>query len=113
MIAGFCEEEEFEGALEVLREMKRRGCKPEVVSYNILLMGMCRAGQWRNARDLFEDMPRRGCRPDVVTYRSLFDGMCAAGEVLAGGNQLDEVSGGTAGRGEIELGKLMDFLRHS
>lgn len=80
IIAGFCEEEDFNASFEALREMKRRGCEPDVVSYNTIVVGMCRAGRWRDARDLFDDMPRQGCRPDVVTYRALLDGICAAGE---------------------------------
>ncbi|RCV15648.1 hypothetical protein SETIT_3G074000v2 [Setaria italica] len=75
MIAGFCEDErDPSAAFAVLDDMQKCGCKPNAVTYNMLL------GRWQDANELVEDMPRRGCPPDVVTYRMLFDGLCAAGE---------------------------------
>ncbi|KAJ0964873.1 hypothetical protein J5N97_026011 [Dioscorea zingiberensis] len=91
MIAGFCEEREFDAAFEVLNEMVKHGCKADVVSYNTIIAGFCKENRWREACDLFEDMPRRECRPDVITYRTLFDGMCESGEFQEAKAILDEM----------------------
>ncbi|KAH7657744.1 Tetratricopeptide-like helical domain-containing protein [Dioscorea alata] len=91
MIAGFCEEKEFDAVFEALNEMEKNGCKADVVSYNTIIAGFCKEKRWRDALDLFEDMPRRECRPDVVSYRTLFDGLCESGEFGEAMAILDEM----------------------
>ncbi|KAM3382624.1 hypothetical protein P3S68_008199 [Capsicum galapagoense] len=58
--------------------MEGKGCKPDVISYNVIIRGLCDDGKLREASDLLDDMPRRRCKPDVVSYRVYFDELCKA-----------------------------------
>ncbi|KAL5997779.1 hypothetical protein ACLOJK_008709 [Asimina triloba] len=91
MIAGFCNDKEFDSAFSVLHEMREKGCKPDVLSYNTIIAGFCRESRLRDACDLFEDMPRQECFPDVVSYRTLFDGLCNVLEYQEAACILDEM----------------------
>ncbi|CAI9754961.1 unnamed protein product [Fraxinus pennsylvanica] len=71
--------------------MEKNGCKPDVISYNVIISGLCREGKAREAHDLLEDMPRRKCFPDVVTYRILVDGLCDQMHLKEGAGILDEM----------------------
>ncbi|GJN35796.1 hypothetical protein PR202_gb24603 [Eleusine coracana subsp. coracana] len=75
----------------LLEDMKKSGCKVDVVSYNTLLVGLCKLGRWQDASELLEDMPMRGCSPDVVTYRIFFDAMCSDGAFQEADQVLDEM----------------------
>ena len=68
MIAGFCDDKDFDASFEVVNEMERNGTKVDVVSYKTIISGFCKEGWWRDA-ELFEDMPRRECEPNVLTYK--------------------------------------------
>lgn len=68
----------WEGALEVLGEMKR-GQKdanrmgevvpcPDVISFNTAIGACGKAGRWCEALELLEEMPKRGLEPDAISY---------------------------------------------
>nr|DAD23255.1 TPA_asm: hypothetical protein HUJ06_024718 [Nelumbo nucifera] len=76
MISGFCNEKDFDSAYALLNEMtENKGCKPDVISYNVIIFRFCMDRRLKEAIELFEDVPRRKCAPKV-SYRILFDGPC-------------------------------------
>ncbi|KAL0306591.1 UNVERIFIED_CONTAM: putative pentatricopeptide repeat-containing protein [Sesamum radiatum] len=85
------EEKEFDLAFAALSEMEKEGCKPDVISYNVIIAGLCREKKVREANKLLEDMPRLQCPPDVVTYKTLFDGLCDVQQFKEAACILDEM----------------------
>ncbi|XP_038899857.1 pentatricopeptide repeat-containing protein At3g22470, mitochondrial-like [Benincasa hispida] len=67
---------------EMLHETGRYGinCKPDVISYSIIIDGLCKDRQEDKARELFEEMKAQGMVPDVISYNSLIHGFCRSGK---------------------------------
>ncbi|KAJ6688098.1 hypothetical protein OIU74_016742 [Salix koriyanagi] len=68
-------------ALEMLKEMVKRGLTPNLISYNTMLKGYFRAGQINEAWNFFLEMKKRDCEIDVVTYTTVIHGFGVAGEI--------------------------------
>ncbi|KAL5569571.1 hypothetical protein UlMin_026146 [Ulmus minor] len=68
-------------ALEVLEEMVKKGLKPNLSSYNIMLKGYLRDGQIKEAWEFFLEIKKRKCEIIVVTNTTLkiFDVMVGEG----------------------------------
>ncbi|KAL5569573.1 hypothetical protein UlMin_026148 [Ulmus minor] len=68
-------------ALEVLEEMVKKGLKPNLSSYNIMLKGYLRDGQIKEAWEFFFEIKKRKCEIIVVTNTTLkfFDVMVGEG----------------------------------
>ncbi|XP_078440640.1 pentatricopeptide repeat (PPR) superfamily protein [Wolffia australiana] len=62
-------------ALKIFLEMKRRGYRPNAVSYTTLIDGFARAGDLEAARRLYDEMRERGVAPNSLTYSSLLKGV--------------------------------------
>ncbi|XP_059277864.1 putative pentatricopeptide repeat-containing protein At1g53330 [Lycium ferocissimum] len=75
LIKGLCKVDDLLGYID---EMEGKGCKPDVISCNVIIRGLCDDGKLREASELLDDMPRRRCKPDVVSYRIYLDGLCKA-----------------------------------
>lgn len=63
----------------LLDEMVRGGCHPNVVTYNRLIHSYGRANFLSKAMNVFEQMQESGCEPDRVTYCTLIDIHAKAG----------------------------------
>ncbi|MBA0562969.1 hypothetical protein Golob_007986, partial [Gossypium lobatum] len=59
--------------------MKVKGCNPDIVHYNTVILGFCREGRAMDAVKVLEDMPSNGCLPNLVSYRTLVGGLCDQG----------------------------------
>ncbi|CAI9778327.1 unnamed protein product [Fraxinus pennsylvanica] len=76
--------------------MKVKGCNPDIVHYNTVILGRA-----SDACKVLEDMPSNGCLPILVSYRTVVLGCCA-------------VRAGFCNMGEIEDASevLREMLRH-
>ncbi|KAI3933809.1 hypothetical protein MKW92_020449 [Papaver armeniacum] len=64
---------------QLLDEMARDGCLPNVVTYNRLIHSYGRANYLNEALNVFHQMQEEGCEPDRVTYCTLIDIHAKAG----------------------------------
>ncbi|KAI3913756.1 hypothetical protein MKW98_011817 [Papaver atlanticum] len=64
---------------QLLDEMTRNGCLPNVVTYNRLIHSYGRANHLNEALNVFHQMQEVGCEPDRVTYCTLIDIHAKAG----------------------------------
>ncbi|XP_020597846.1 pentatricopeptide repeat-containing protein At3g02650, mitochondrial [Phalaenopsis equestris] len=61
LIRGYCRIEEYEKALECLKDMKEHGVQPNADEYSKLIRTLClKAIDWRTAEKLSEEMKERG-----------------------------------------------------
>ncbi|KAL6132774.1 hypothetical protein ACLB2K_065013 [Fragaria x ananassa] len=69
------------GSVEyVYREMIRRRIKPNLYTFNMVIMGLCKVGKLEEAKDVVvNDMKAWGILPNVVSYNTLIDGYCKFG----------------------------------
>ncbi|KAJ6374210.1 hypothetical protein OIU78_029838 [Salix suchowensis] len=81
MVNGWCLINRTNKALEMLKEMVKRGLTPNLISYNTMLKGYFRAGQINEAWNFFLEMKKRDCEIDVVTYTTVIHGFGVAGEI--------------------------------
>ncbi|MQL96264.1 hypothetical protein Taro_028937 [Colocasia esculenta] len=71
LIRGYCKIEEFETALECMKEMKNDGIQPNTDEYNKMVQSFClKALDWRTAEKLLEEMKECGLHLKGIT-RSL------------------------------------------
>jgi len=61
LIRGYCKMEDFEKAIECLKEMRKDGLLPNVDEYDKLIQSLClKAMDWRRAEKLLEEMEDSG-----------------------------------------------------
>ncbi|KAF8399396.1 hypothetical protein HHK36_015260 [Tetracentron sinense] len=70
---------QFDAINNLLDEMVRDGCQPNVVTYNRLIHSYGRANYLGEAVSVFYQMQEVGCEPDRVTYCTLIDIHAKAG----------------------------------
>ncbi|KAG8380037.1 hypothetical protein BUALT_Bualt07G0151900 [Buddleja alternifolia] len=58
-------------ALQVYREMRRKGYKLDIFAYNMLLHALVKDEKVDQAYQVFEDMKKKHCEPDEYTYTIL------------------------------------------
>ncbi|KAH0850572.1 hypothetical protein HID58_095410, partial [Brassica napus] len=80
----------------ILEEMRKKGCEPDTVTYNVLTNGFCVENDLESAYRVLDemvdkDMPRRGCIPDILSYRIVFDGLCEGSQFEEAAVVLDEM----------------------
>ncbi|CAN4089040.1 unnamed protein product [Withania somnifera] len=61
----------YDKALEVYQEMRRRGYKLDIFAYNMLLDALARDQKVDQVHKVFEDMKKWHCEPDEYTYTIL------------------------------------------
>jgi pentatricopeptide repeat protein len=62
---------QLQKALEVYQEMLRKGCTPNVVTYNTLIDVYGKTGQWGEALRVIDTMNASNTRPVTRTYNTL------------------------------------------
>ncbi|KAL9688561.1 hypothetical protein QQ045_032984 [Rhodiola kirilowii] len=67
-IHGWCKARKLEEAYKVLKEMEKRGIRPDTVTYTSLIEAYCREKDFRKVEETLNEMREKGCRPSVVTY---------------------------------------------
>ncbi|XP_068309631.1 pentatricopeptide repeat-containing protein At1g62680, mitochondrial-like [Pyrus communis] len=97
-------------AIQLLRKMEGGGCKPGIVSYNMIIDSLCKDTMFVDVLDLFSEMIvdthckkgmvgeaksvvemmiHKDIKPDIVTYNSLMNGYCLKGEMDEAKNVFD------------------------
>lgn len=70
---------EFGAINNLLEQMVKDGCQPNVVTYNRLIHSYGRANYLNEALNVFNQMQEKRCEPDRVTYCTLIDIHAKAG----------------------------------
>ncbi|GER49699.1 pentatricopeptide repeat-containing protein [Striga asiatica] len=68
-------------ALRVLRKMKEFNCRPDTVSYNVVVRLLAENARLDEALGLMKEMGLIDLYPDMVTYMSIIKGLCDSGQV--------------------------------
>ncbi|XP_051137994.1 pentatricopeptide repeat-containing protein At3g18110, chloroplastic [Andrographis paniculata] len=66
----------FSEVQELLDLMRRRGCEPDLVSFNTLINARVKSGSMTPdlGSELLNEVRRSGIRPDIITYNTLISG---------------------------------------
>ncbi|GKV42412.1 hypothetical protein SLEP1_g49821 [Rubroshorea leprosula] len=70
LINGFCKAKKLEDARNIMDEMERhgyrlnKGCKPNMVTYTLIMKARCEAGEITQALEVYEKIKSDGCLPD-------------------------------------------------
>ncbi|KAL6565310.1 hypothetical protein OROGR_002261 [Orobanche gracilis] len=76
----YCLSNRVDFGFSILGWFFKRGCVPNVFTFNTLLKGLFRGNRINEAQELFRKMVREGlCELSVVTYGTVIDGLCKAG----------------------------------
>ncbi|KAG9444259.1 hypothetical protein H6P81_015599 [Aristolochia fimbriata] len=59
--------------------MLRRGVKPSIVTYNLLIDYFCKGGDFSQAECVLNMMKEENIQPDVIIYNVIIDGYCKKG----------------------------------
>lgn len=73
----------WEKARELFDQMPSCGCKPDAVTYSVLIATYERCQQWTAALEAWENMTRNGIHPDTAVYCSLLEVLWMSGVVAA------------------------------
>lgn len=65
----------------LLQDMKRRGIKPDVITYRVLIDGRLKVDNFHDAIRLFNEIIDGGLQPDNVTYTALVSGLLNGGHM--------------------------------
>ncbi|CAL1393816.1 unnamed protein product [Linum trigynum] len=66
-----CKCENMSEAMQIFGEMSSKGCKPDIFTFNTLILGLCKANIMEDSMRLFHDMVLEGVIADSVTYNTL------------------------------------------
>ncbi|KAL0464849.1 UNVERIFIED_CONTAM: Pentatricopeptide repeat-containing protein, mitochondrial [Sesamum latifolium] len=86
LLTGLGQHRDFERMNLLMKEMKEKGIKPDVVTYGIMIKNLCSFRRLDEALEVLEKM-RDGelaVEPDVVIYNTLIDGLCKVGRQEVG-----------------------------
>ncbi|GKD14731.1 pentatricopeptide repeat-containing protein [Tanacetum coccineum] len=79
VIDGFCKAGNVDEANLIVTQMEENKCKPDKLTFTILIIGHCAKGRMVEAISLFDKMMIVGCDPDLVTVNSLVSRLLKAG----------------------------------
>nr|GEX04210.1 hypothetical protein [Tanacetum cinerariifolium] len=79
VIDGFCKAGNVDEANVIFKDMEEKRCKPDKLTFTILIIGHCAKGRMVEAISLFDKMLIVGCAPDLVTVNSLASRLLKAG----------------------------------
>jgi pentatricopeptide repeat protein len=63
LVSTFCKNEDFDGAVQVLKEMFERSMAPDSGSLSEICSGLCQCGKIEEAKMLCREMEARGLMP--------------------------------------------------
>lgn len=72
---------QFDFACEILREMSKNGCTPDVTTYSTLITALCRARRIEDAYNVLERMVDANCSPNLFSYTPILHGLCSKGRI--------------------------------
>lgn len=73
--------QDAELGLWILRKMKEFDCRPDTVSYNVVIRLLLEKGRLDEAMGLMKEMGVIDIYPDMVTYVSIIKGLCDVGRL--------------------------------
>ncbi|KVI06902.1 Pentatricopeptide repeat-containing protein [Cynara cardunculus var. scolymus] len=76
MINGYCLENKFGDARDLMNKMREFNCLPDNVTYNTLLNALCKKGRLKDVRELLLEMKNQGLFPNRNTYNTLVHMYC-------------------------------------
>eukprot|EP00250_Pteridium_aquilinum_P001898 c12105_g1_i1 orf=650-2863(-) len=77
----FCKNKKLDQAVEVLRDMQRRGLSPDTFTYNSLIYGSFKKGRPGMGFAFATQMIDGGCSPDLITYTLMVEFFLKEGEL--------------------------------
>ena len=69
---------QWEHALEMLAEAKRKGIEADAITYNSVINACAQGGQWERALEMLAEAKREGIEANAITYNSVINA-CAKG----------------------------------
>lgn len=82
MTDGYCQNERVDEAINLLREMKQIGFKPDIIIYSTVRHGLCKVSRFWDVEVLLDEMEKASISLDVTTHTSLINGFCSVGNQL-------------------------------
>lgn len=73
IIDALCFKKRIPEALEVFQDMNKRGCVPNVATYNCLIKYLCKIRRWEKVNEVANEMSQKSgsCMPNAITYSYL------------------------------------------
>ncbi|KAK7266748.1 hypothetical protein RIF29_19402 [Crotalaria pallida] len=75
-----CKQGDYERAGDLVKEMKRSGCDPNVSTYNLLVSCLCKNGKFAEACQMIDTMEKDHCLPDACTFDIVINLLCEDGQ---------------------------------
>ncbi|KAI3444489.1 hypothetical protein Pfo_001154 [Paulownia fortunei] len=93
LLTGLGQNHDFSRMNLLMKEMKEKGIKPNVVTYGIMIKHLCKFRRVDEALEVLEKMRdgELGIGPDVVIYNTLIDGLCKVGRQEEGLNLMERM----------------------
>ncbi|XP_059594209.1 pentatricopeptide repeat-containing protein At3g07290, mitochondrial isoform X2 [Vitis vinifera] len=93
LVLANCRRDDLGEAFRVFEKMsKEESCRPNSVTYSILIHGLCEAGRLEEAFQLKQEMVEKGCQPSTRTYTVLIKAKCDIGMTDKAMKMLDEMA---------------------
>lgn len=73
--------EKTERVVELFEDMCRKGLKPDVITYSIIIDGLLKVGKTDLALELLEEACTKGLKPNLITFTSVVGGISRKGKV--------------------------------
>ncbi|GFP84704.1 pentatricopeptide repeat-containing protein at1g22960 mitochondrial [Phtheirospermum japonicum] len=67
---------------KMVKNMQRRGCSPNDVTFNVLINGLSKKGEFNEAKELIAEMSSKGLKVSAYAYNSLISGYCQKGMLV-------------------------------
>lgn len=75
MISGYANNSHPDEALNLVKDMKLLGIKPDIITWNALISGFSHMGNEEKVSEILEMMCLDGHKPDVVSWTSIISGL--------------------------------------
>lgn len=72
-----------ENVLRIVEEMEAAGLKPDVITYNCVMMSYLRHGKFKEAKKVYVGLKEKGLEPNYTTYKSYMMALCKNGDLEA------------------------------
>ncbi|XP_037448340.1 pentatricopeptide repeat-containing protein At1g73400, mitochondrial-like [Triticum dicoccoides] len=77
MIVALAKADRMDECFELISDMIKRGCMPDVSTFKDLIEGMCLVDRLDAAYCILEEMGKAGFPPDIVTYNCFLEVLCS------------------------------------
>ncbi|XP_010255177.1 PREDICTED: pentatricopeptide repeat-containing protein At1g05670, mitochondrial-like [Nelumbo nucifera] len=113
LIGALCRESKGHLAKAVLQEMKRKGLKPDNLTYLIMFQCFCRNGELSEADSILRKLVRRKYDMDICIYGSFIYGLCKSSKYREADKLFKRLikvdDSGVSGNGSLKQGRRAIF----